>query len=78
MTSLIQIGDSQGIRIPKHLIKEAKLANTMIDLVLTQNGLLLKPIKHKKLRQGWDKPQHKNMDIESEFLHIDSENIWEW
>ena len=78
MVSLIQIGNAQGIQIPKHLIKKAKLANVMIELVLTQNGLLLKPIAHKKLRQGWDKPQNKDMDIETEFLHVDSENIWEW
>lgn len=78
MVSLIQIGNAQGIQIPKHLIEEANLANTMIDLVLTQNGLLLKPMKHKKLRQDWDKPQNKNEDVESDFLHVDSENIWEW
>lgn len=35
MVSLIQIGNAQGIQIPKHLIEEANLANTMIDLVLT-------------------------------------------
>ena len=78
MVSLIQIGNAQGVQIPEHLIEEAKLANTMIELVLTQNGLLLKPVAHKKLRQDWDKPQNKDGDVESDFLHVDSENIWEW
>ena len=50
MVSLIQIGNAQGVQIPEHLIEEAKLANTMIELVLTQNGLLLKPVAHKKIK----------------------------
>ena len=64
MVSLIQIGNAQGIQILEHLIEEAKLANVMIELVLTQNGLLLKPVAHKKLRQDWDKPQNKDGDVE--------------
>lgn len=78
MTNIIKIGNSQGIRIPKNLIKEAKLENTQIDLILTKNGLLLQPVKS-KLRQGWDKPtQEKQVEIESDFLNADLENIWEW
>lgn len=78
MTNIIKIGNSQGIRIPKNLIKEAKLENTQIDLILTKNGLLLQPVKS-KLRRGWDKPiQEKSIELKNDFLNADLENIWEW
>ncbi len=77
MTTIIKIGNSLGIRIPKRLIEEAKLENRQIDLILTKNGLLLQPVKT-KLRRGWDKPQKAKENIESDFLNIDLENTWEW
>lgn len=43
MTMLTKIGNSQGIRIPKPLIKQANLENVQIDLEVVENGLLLKP-----------------------------------
>lgn len=79
MTNIIKIGNSQGIRIPKYLIKEAKLENASIDLVLTKNGLLLKPIQKGTLRQGWDKPLSDTQEsLESDFSKLDLENLWEW
>lgn len=53
MTMLTKIGNSQGIRIPKALIKEAHLENVEIDLEVVENGLLLKPIK-KNTRENWE------------------------
>ena len=53
MTMLTKIGNSQGIRIPKALIKEAHLENVEIDLEVVENGLLLKPIK-KTGRENWE------------------------
>jgi len=54
MTMLTKIGNSQGIRIPKPLIKQAKLEDVEIDLEVTANGLLLKPRK-KISRDLWEK-----------------------
>ena len=51
MTALTQIGNSQGIRIPKALIKQAKLENTSISLEVVKEGLLLKPVHQG--REGW-------------------------
>ncbi|TNB55112.1 AbrB/MazE/SpoVT family DNA-binding domain-containing protein, partial [Campylobacter helveticus] len=42
MTKLIQIGSSYGIRIPKLLIEKANLRNSVIDLQIVEEGLLLK------------------------------------
>jgi len=54
MTTLIKIGNSQGIRIPKPIIKQAKLENSEIEFVVTKDGLLLKPVK-KVSRKDWEK-----------------------
>jgi antitoxin MazE len=52
MTMLIKIGNSQGVRIPKAIIKQAHLENSPLEFEVTAQGLLLKPI-HKKPREGW-------------------------
>lgn len=52
MTMLIKIGNSQGVRIPKAIIKQAHLENSPIEFEVTAQGLLLKPIQ-KKPREGW-------------------------
>lgn len=54
MTMLTKIGNSQGIRIPKPLIKQAKLEDVEIDLEVTDEGLLLKPRKNIS-RNNWTK-----------------------
>ena len=54
MTVLTKIGNSQGIRIPKPIIKQAKLENCEIEFEVTEDGLLLKPVK-KASRKNWEK-----------------------
>lgn len=52
MSTLIAIGNSQGIRIPKPLIKQAKLENSELEFVVVGNGLLIVPT-HKPDRESW-------------------------
>lgn len=52
MTILIKIGNSQGVRIPKAIIKQAHLENSPLEFEVTAQGLLLKPVP-KKPREGW-------------------------
>ncbi|MBD3808922.1 MAG: AbrB/MazE/SpoVT family DNA-binding domain-containing protein [Sulfuricurvum sp.] len=52
MTTLIKIGNSQGVRIPKAIIKQAHLENAPLEFEVTAQGLLLKPVP-KKPREGW-------------------------
>lgn len=52
MTKLVQIGNSQGVRIPKDVIEQARLKDCEIKLCVQENGLLLTPVK--KERAGWD------------------------
>ncbi|HIP61281.1 MAG TPA: AbrB/MazE/SpoVT family DNA-binding domain-containing protein [Sulfurovum sp.] len=52
MSTLIAIGNSQGIRIPKPIIKQAHLADSELELVVVEEGLLIKPIE-KANRESW-------------------------
>ena len=60
MAYLIKIGNSQGIRIPQSLIKQANLQDREFEIRLVDNGMLITPIK--KTRQGWD-VQFKNIPV---------------
>ena len=84
MAKLIAIGNSKGIRIPQPIIKQANLENSEIEFVVTQEGLLLKPIK--KTRAEWRKnieevfaknQGQKDEGIIEEFLDEKLED-WEW
>ena len=52
MLTLIAIGNSQGIRIPKPIIKQAHLENRELELVIVENGLLIKPLEE-HYRESW-------------------------
>ena len=64
MAKIIQIGNSQGIRIPKPLIALANLEGKELEYVVIDSGLLITP--EKKVRVGWEN------DIDD--LSVD----WEW
>ena len=64
MAKIIQIGNSQGVRIPKPLIELANLEGKELEYVVIDSGLLITP--EKKVRVGWEN------DIND--LSID----WEW
>jgi antitoxin MazE len=51
MAKIIQIGNSQGIRIPKPLIALAKIEDKELEFVVMDSGLLITP--EKKVRVGW-------------------------
>ena len=64
MAKIIQIGNSQGIRIPKPLIALANLEGNELEYAVMDSGLLITP--EKKVRVGWEN------DIDD--LSVD----WEW
>ena len=85
MTTLTKIGNSQGVRIPKPIIKQANLENAEIEFVVVKEGLLLKPVK--KIRQNWEesikKTLSKNRNNKDEallddLLNDDDLETWEW
>jgi antitoxin MazE len=50
-TQIIQIGNSQGIRIPKVLLEDSGLAGE-VELEVTEDGLLIR--RSNKARKDWD------------------------
>ncbi len=53
MAHLVKIGNSQGIRIPKPLIQQARLEGKELDIQVVNQGILVTPSK--KPREGWKK-----------------------
>lgn len=51
MARLIRIGNSQGIRIAKPLVEQGELDRYELELVLVDDGLLIRPIR--PIRSGW-------------------------
>ncbi len=86
MTMLTKIGNSQGVRIPKPIIKQANLEDTEIEFEVVKDGLLLKPIK-KVVRKNWEDNikdilskdrDKKDNGVLREFLNDNDLDDWEW
>lgn len=79
MVQLVKIGNSQGIRIPKIFIEQAKLNDCELNLRLVEHGLLISPKQHP--RANW-KAQVEALGTEpldAEWLEADLINDeWEW
>ncbi len=71
MVQLIKIGNSQGVRIPKALIKQANLNNQQLQFVLTDDGLLIKPTN--KPRCSWE---NSIREAQSKYRLSGEENLW--
>ncbi len=84
MTTLIRIGNSQGVRIPKAIIEQAHLSDKDLEFKIVDDGLLIQPVK--KPRQGWRKQFDKALQsqesgkIDEEWLDasLASDEDWEW
>ena len=60
--SIIQIGNSKGLRLPKSIIEKYNIQGEM-EIILNEHDITLKPIK--KVREGWEeafKQMHANGD----------------
>lgn len=82
VTTLIRIGNSQGIRIPKAIIEQAGLSDHELEFTILDDGLLIKPSKI--VRQGWkeqfDGAAERPNDLDQEWLDADltEDKEWEW
>jgi antitoxin MazE len=85
MTTLVNIGNSKGVRIPKAIIEQAKLNDKELEFKVLEEGLLIKPVI--QARQGWkerfDNAPKSGIELtkaEKEWLEsslIEDED-WEW
>lgn len=79
---LITIGNSRGIRIPKPLIQQSGLGDT-VDLRVTADGLVVTP--HRAARQGWREAFAASASAKDEELLLDNlppnafdSEEWKW
>lgn len=84
MTTLIRIGNSQGVRIPKAIIKQTQLEDKELVFKISDDGLLIQPLHQP--RKGWKKKfdqilKIKGADqIDQEWLDapLTDNKDWEW
>ena len=80
-TQIIQIGNSQGIRIPKVLLEDSRITGE-VDLELHPEGILIRNAK--KPRSGWEsafKAMAENDDDELDAGHSTTafdKKEWQW
>ena len=77
--SLISIGNSKGIRLPKTILEKYNIQDS-IELILEKGYIILKP--KTSARKGWDKAfkkMHENGDDKLLINDVfEDENLEEW
>ena len=80
--SLIKIGNSMCVIIPKHFLKETGMSNK-VEIKIVEHGLFISPLNEMP-RQGWQEKFAKsgtaNKDIEFVDSNLNSwdEDGWTW
>ena len=81
LISIVNIGNSQGIRIPKSILSQCHI-NDKVELEIEDNKIILKPIQNKP-RNNWNIKFKEMTENEDDELII-NDNIdldigtWEW
>lgn len=80
-TQIIQIGNSQGIRIPKVLLEESRISGE-VDVELHPDGIIVRNAQ--KPRAGWDEAfrtmaENEDAELDSTTVATDFEKKeWQW
>ena len=81
LVSVVQIGNSRGIRLPKDILNELNIKHK-VELIINKDELIIKGMD-KKPRQGWSEAFAKKSKGKAETLlipeDIDDESFeWVW
>ena len=81
LVSVVQIGNSRGIRLPKNILRELNIEDE-VEMIAHNDVLLIKSVERKP-RKGWDEAFAKmSKNKEDKLLmpeNIDSEDSgWVW
>jgi antitoxin MazE len=81
LASVIQIGNSRGIRLPKKILNELNIKDE-VELIINKDKLIIKGVE-KKPRQGWNEAFAKMSNDKADKLllpeNIDNETFeWVW
>ncbi|MFH1259105.1 MAG: AbrB/MazE/SpoVT family DNA-binding domain-containing protein [Elusimicrobiota bacterium] len=79
--SIVPIGNSKGIRIPKPILQQCHIGKS-VDLEIIDNSIILKPSKgepRKNWEQAFQKMSENNEDklLIDDKINLDMEG-WEW
>jgi len=79
LISVIPIGNSRGIRLPKAILEQLNIQDKL-DMEIEDKQLILKPI-FSKPRQNWEaalKQMHLNNDDTLQLPEITNSEAFEW
>lgn len=79
LVSLIPIGNSRGIRLPKIILDRLSVKDKM-EMEVTEKGIILSPVKDPP-REGWTQAfckMHKNREDVLEEIPDSGAFEWEW
>ncbi len=75
-TNIVKIGNSQGIRIPKLLLRQLQLTRD-VELTVKHNQLVIKSSQHP--RQGWDEQFRQMAERRDDrLLDKDAVSLTQW
>ncbi len=76
LVSVIQIGNSKGIIIPKSILQQLNIEDS-VELEVLKEGILLKPA-HKNMKEGLSEALNQDDKLQNpDSLDIDHPD-WEW
>jgi len=84
MITLIRIGNSQGIRIPKAITEQARFADKQLEFKVIDDGLLIQSVKMNKAgwKEQFDQTLKSQKSSEADQVWLDAplvdEEDWEW
>ncbi len=81
LVSIVPIGNSKGIRLPKAILEQLQIADT-VELEIDNQQIILKPV-HLSPRKGWREAFVKMRDRKEDSMLIPEETdsgafTWEW
>jgi antitoxin MazE len=79
LVSVIPIGNSKGIRLPKAILEQLGIQDKL-DLEIEEKQIVLKPV-NRKPRDGWDILMRRMGEAEEDKLvlpELDEKGTFEW
>jgi antitoxin MazE len=79
-TKIIQIGNSRGIRIPKHILERFNIKN-QIELIIDDENQQIYIKSSNSVRNGWEKAFQKMHQLKEDELLIEDDldlEPWDW
>ncbi len=81
LISLVQVGNSKGIRLPKSILDQCHIEDKL-EMEVANNEIILKPIKNKARDKWAEKFKKMSENGDDELLINDgldlSDKDWEW